>query len=434
VPGATYVLIHGSGDAGWYWHLVAARLRARPVGTRWRCDETYVRVGERWAYLNRTTDEGGQVVDVLLREQRDLGSARAFLDQAIARRGGRPRVAITDKHAAYRRAVRRRTWRAAHIRTGFAPSPRRDDESDRTVACAHQGPTSSHAGGGRARRTELAPSAISVRPRRHHASGRDARSRASTAPQSQHDAPGRGCVWCVSCVVSGPVAPRWHPDRRRRRIPPPGMARFLSGGVVPREGLEPSPHRLEGGWPSQVRAAPYSGRGDAGDAGDAQNGLLRTPGWPTGWPTARAAVGGQKRGAPKDRPLALPGGAPSAASGVRAEGLDPPIAVWDCRPCPAAHGRRRSGCDRAAAAPRVALLPRGQTSDRGAAPGSRQQRGAGGWPTRLGGHAPGAPLLEDRVRCTPRLRAPITDRRTGAPLSGAGGPGPIFERRSQSSR
>ena len=26
---ATYVLIHGAGDVGWYWHLVAAELRGR---------------------------------------------------------------------------------------------------------------------------------------------------------------------------------------------------------------------------------------------------------------------------------------------------------------------------------------------------------------------------------------------------------------------
>jgi pimeloyl-ACP methyl ester carboxylesterase len=29
VPSATYVLIHGAGDVGWYWHLVAAELRER---------------------------------------------------------------------------------------------------------------------------------------------------------------------------------------------------------------------------------------------------------------------------------------------------------------------------------------------------------------------------------------------------------------------
>ena len=77
--------------------------------------------------VRRALDEGPQVVTrrgeetvvvVLLREHRDLESARAFFDQTIARRGVRPRVVITDKHAADRRAVRRRAWRAAHIRTG----------------------------------------------------------------------------------------------------------------------------------------------------------------------------------------------------------------------------------------------------------------------------------------------------------------------------
>jgi len=101
--------------------LLAAegRRHARPVGARWYVDETYVRVGGRWAYLYRAVDEAGQVIDVLLREQRDLASARAFFDQAITRRGRRPKTVITDKHAAYRRAVRRRGWRATHIRTGL---------------------------------------------------------------------------------------------------------------------------------------------------------------------------------------------------------------------------------------------------------------------------------------------------------------------------
>jgi transposase, IS6 family len=101
--------------------LLAAegRRHARLVGTTWYADETYVRVAGQWTYLYRAVDEHGQVVDVLLRERRDLESARAFFDQAITRRGGRPRVVITDKHAAYRRAVRRRAWRARHVRTGL---------------------------------------------------------------------------------------------------------------------------------------------------------------------------------------------------------------------------------------------------------------------------------------------------------------------------
>jgi transposase-like protein len=63
------------------------RRRARSVGVRWRVDETSVRVAGRWAYLCRAVDESGQVVDVLMRAQRDLVSARACFDQAIARRG-----------------------------------------------------------------------------------------------------------------------------------------------------------------------------------------------------------------------------------------------------------------------------------------------------------------------------------------------------------
>jgi transposase, IS6 family len=97
----------------------AGRRHARAVGARWYADETSVRVGGRWAYLGRAVDEHGQVVDVLLRAQRDLASARAVFDQTIIRRGIRPRVVVTDKHPASRRAVRRRTWRATHVRTGL---------------------------------------------------------------------------------------------------------------------------------------------------------------------------------------------------------------------------------------------------------------------------------------------------------------------------
>jgi transposase-like protein len=63
-------------------------------------------------------DETGQVVDILLRGQRDLDSARAFLQQARRRRAARPDTVITDKHPAYGRAVRRHVPRAIHVRTG----------------------------------------------------------------------------------------------------------------------------------------------------------------------------------------------------------------------------------------------------------------------------------------------------------------------------
>ena len=101
--------------------LLAAewRRRAPRVGRCWFVDETYVRVRGRWRYLYRACDQHGQVVDVLLREQRDLASAQAFFEQAIRRRGVMPLVLITDKHQPYVRAVQQYSPHALHIRTGL---------------------------------------------------------------------------------------------------------------------------------------------------------------------------------------------------------------------------------------------------------------------------------------------------------------------------
>jgi len=84
----------------------AARRYAKRVGSRWFVDETYVRVGKQWTYLYRAVDEAGQVVDMLLREKRDVASAKAFFEQAIKRRGVVQDEVVTDKHRAYIRAVR----------------------------------------------------------------------------------------------------------------------------------------------------------------------------------------------------------------------------------------------------------------------------------------------------------------------------------------
>jgi transposase-like protein len=97
----------------------AGRRHAKRVGPCWYVDETYVRVGKKWAYLYRAVDEAGQVVDVLLRENRDLESAEAFFKQAIKRRGVVPDKVITDKHRAYLRAVKRHAPNAKHRRTGL---------------------------------------------------------------------------------------------------------------------------------------------------------------------------------------------------------------------------------------------------------------------------------------------------------------------------
>ena len=97
----------------------AGRRAATRPGVRWQCDETYVRVGGKWAYLYRAIDEHGQVVDVVLRTQRDLASARAFFVLATYRRRTTPEEVITDKHPAYVRAIREEVPGAVHVPRGL---------------------------------------------------------------------------------------------------------------------------------------------------------------------------------------------------------------------------------------------------------------------------------------------------------------------------
>ena len=54
------------------------RRYAKPLGSRWYVDETYLRVSKKWAYLYRAVDEEGQIVDVLLREKRNLEALKHF--------------------------------------------------------------------------------------------------------------------------------------------------------------------------------------------------------------------------------------------------------------------------------------------------------------------------------------------------------------------
>src|ERR671932_1141701 len=74
------------------------RRRRRPVGTCWTVDEVFLLRTGRKLYLYRAIDEGGVVVDVLLRERRDTASAQAFFRQASERTGVIPHHVVTDYH------------------------------------------------------------------------------------------------------------------------------------------------------------------------------------------------------------------------------------------------------------------------------------------------------------------------------------------------
>ena len=56
---------------------------ARPTGSSWRVDETYIRVKGKWTYLYRAVDKQGRTVDFLLSEKRDIAAAKRFFIKAI---------------------------------------------------------------------------------------------------------------------------------------------------------------------------------------------------------------------------------------------------------------------------------------------------------------------------------------------------------------
>lgn len=95
------------------------RRRRRALSRRWFVDEVFVRIGGRQQYLYRLVDEEGQVVDVLLREQRDTLSAEAFFHQAHERAGCLPDEIVSDYHQPYIKALQRTCPSVRHVRSGF---------------------------------------------------------------------------------------------------------------------------------------------------------------------------------------------------------------------------------------------------------------------------------------------------------------------------
>ncbi len=83
----------------------AARAHRSPIGSRWRVDETYLKISGGWRYRYRAIDEHGQIVEVYLSDRRNAAAARTFLKQAIDARGVTPTRVTTDKAKSYPKAV-----------------------------------------------------------------------------------------------------------------------------------------------------------------------------------------------------------------------------------------------------------------------------------------------------------------------------------------
>lgn len=68
----------------------------RPVGRRWRMDETYIKVKGQWRYLHWAV---GQTIDFLLTAKRDTAVALSFFKKAIHHHG-EPEVVTLHKSGA----------------------------------------------------------------------------------------------------------------------------------------------------------------------------------------------------------------------------------------------------------------------------------------------------------------------------------------------
>ena len=79
--------------------------RKRQVGSSWRMDETYIKVGGKDRYLYRAVDKFGNTVDFLLTKRRMKSSAQKFLNKAIGN-NSKPRVINIDKSGANKSGIR----------------------------------------------------------------------------------------------------------------------------------------------------------------------------------------------------------------------------------------------------------------------------------------------------------------------------------------
>jgi transposase-like protein len=85
---------------------LAARIHRHPVGTKWRVDETYVRLNGAWTYIYRAIDQDGQVVDASFSKRRNAQGTQAFFERAVRETGITPERVTTDKAKCYPPALR----------------------------------------------------------------------------------------------------------------------------------------------------------------------------------------------------------------------------------------------------------------------------------------------------------------------------------------
>jgi transposase-like protein len=100
----------------------AAAPRRHAPGDRWFVDESYLKVAGRWRYLYRAVDQFGQVIDVLLSEQRDTAAARRFFVRAL-RHAPAPVEVTTARAPAYLKVLDELLPAALHVTEQYENNP-----------------------------------------------------------------------------------------------------------------------------------------------------------------------------------------------------------------------------------------------------------------------------------------------------------------------
>jgi transposase-like protein len=88
----------------WVMHFApqlekAFHLKKRPCNSRWRMDETYIKVKGQWKYYYRAVDSEGRTIDFLLTAKRDKKAALRFFRKSIGRNEA-PTLVNIDKSGA----------------------------------------------------------------------------------------------------------------------------------------------------------------------------------------------------------------------------------------------------------------------------------------------------------------------------------------------
>ena len=92
------------------------RKRKKPVGNRWRLDETYIKIKGEWKCLYRAVDKEGNTIDFLLTKRRQRMSAQSFLIKAIEN-NSKPELINIDKSGSNSSAIRVYNRRALATKT-----------------------------------------------------------------------------------------------------------------------------------------------------------------------------------------------------------------------------------------------------------------------------------------------------------------------------